>query len=126
MPYYQDTSATGGLLRFIMDYSEALQNAAILLGGSFALTRTQSLIDHLAAARSLTHRAKLDLVALHQLLTLHNVGDPERIETGLAAEIDPADPFVEELCLLADSLLSHMQSVDAEADLPVFDVALAA
>ncbi|MFY2826590.1 hypothetical protein [Ruegeria sp. MALMAid1280] len=122
----QGTPATKALLTFIQDYNEALQNASLLLGGQFALRRVQFLIDHLATQRSLTRRAKLDLVAMHKLLTLQNVGDPERIETALFANIDPADPVVEELCLLSDALLDHMRAVDTEADLPVFELELAA
>lgn len=122
----QGTPATNGLLTFIQDYSEALQNAALLLGGQWALKRVQFLVDHLAGNRALTRRAKTDLVALHKLLTLQHVGDPERLETALFAEIDPADPVVEELCLLADALLGHMRAVDAEAEISVFEFDLAA
>ncbi len=122
----QGTPATMALLTFIQDYSEALQNAALLLGGQWALRRVQFLLDHLSITRTLTRRAKLDLVALHKLLTLQNVGDPERLETALFTDIDPADPIVEELCLLSDALLDHMRSVDGESDLPVFELELAA
>lgn len=124
--HIQGTPATKAFLTFIQDYSEALQNAALLLGGQWALKRVQFLIDHLGCNRTLTRRAKQDLVALHKLLTLQNVGDPERIETALFSDIDPADPVVEELCLLSDALLGHMRAVDDESDLPLFELDLAA
>lgn len=122
----QGTQATKAFLTFIQDYSEALQNAALLLGGQWALKRVQFLVDHLATNRALTRRAKSDIVALHKLLTLQNVGDPERIETALFSNLDPADPVVEELCLLSDALLDHMRAVDSQSDLSMFELDYAA
>ena len=123
---HQVNTSTQDLLQFLSDNSEGLQNAALLLGGKWALKRVQHMIDFLAMTQELTRRVRSDLVALHELFSLKYVGDPERIETVLFAEIDPADPMVEEICLLTDKLKDHMQSIDAAADLPLFELDLAA
>jgi hypothetical protein len=44
------------------------------------------------------------LVKFHRLLTLEDVGDPDRIESGLFSEIDPASAFVDECCFLSEKL----------------------
>lgn len=122
----QETAATRSLLTFLAEHNEGLQNAALVLGGSWALRRVQHLLDHLSSTGELNRRARLDLVALHQVLTLQYVGDPERIETMLFAGIDPMDPMVEDICLLSDQLEDHMRAIDAACDLPVFDLDIAA
>lgn len=122
----QANLATQALLKFIQDYNEALQNAALLLGGQFALRRVQFLNDHLSINRTLTRRSMLDLVELHKLLTLQNVGEPNRIETEMFANIEPEDPVVEELCLLSDALLEHLRAVDSQSDLSMTELDYAA
>lgn len=119
----QLSPAIKALFLFLSDNSEGLQNAALVLGGGSGLKRVQNLLDNLVAARELNRRARLDLVALHELFTLKYVGDPLRLETALFAEIDPMDPMVEEICLLTDGLEDHMRAIDAASDLPVFDLA---
>ncbi|MCA2008632.1 hypothetical protein [Tritonibacter mobilis] len=89
---------------FISSHNEALQNASVLLGGQPALRRTQALLGDIMSARSLTRRLRHRIAALHGLLTLSNVHDMESLEAACFAEIDPASPIVEELCLLADGL----------------------
>lgn len=118
--------AIRALFLFLSQNSEGLQNAALVLGGGLALRRVQYLLDHLGTTRELNRRARLDLVALHELFSLKNVGDPERLETALFAEIDPMDPKVEDICWLTDQLEDHMRADDAATDLPVFDFNLAA
>lgn len=122
----QETAATRALLIFLAEHNEALQNAAVVLGGSWALRRAQHLMDHLLSSGELNRRARLDLVALHQVLTLQHVGDPDRIETMFFAGIDPADPMVEDICLLTDQLEDHLRAVDSASDMPIFDLDIAA
>ncbi|SPJ29407.1 hypothetical protein [Falsiruegeria mediterranea] len=118
--------ATRALLEFLFAHDEALQNAALLLGGAPALRRVQSLLDSLSRARHLTRKVKLDLVALYQVLSLENVGYPDTLETALFADLDPSEPMVEDICLLTDGLRDRMESIDKEAVIPVFDFELAA
>jgi hypothetical protein len=122
----QISPAVKALFLFLSENNEGLQNAALVLGGGLALKRVQFLLDHLGSSRDLTRRARHDLIALHELFTLEYVGDPERLETALFAEIDPSDPMVEEICLLTDQLANHMRAIDAASDLPVFEFDMAA
>ncbi|WP_052272342.1 hypothetical protein [Leisingera sp. ANG-M7] len=89
---------------FMCSHDEALQNASVLLGGQPALRRTQALLDEIKLAQRLTRRMKRGISALHDLLTLKNVHDFETLEAACFAEIDPASPIVEELCILSDAL----------------------
>lgn len=100
--FHQD--ALKDLRDFMSSHHEALQNASVLLGGQPALRRTQALLDDIMNARYLTRRLKFRIAALHDLLTLSNVHDFDTLEAACFAEIDPASPIVEELCLLADAL----------------------
>ena len=47
---------------------------------------------------------------LLDLLMLEHVHDPDRIEAGRFALIDPASPVVEEICLLADGLNARLEA----------------
>lgn len=98
--------------------SEALLHASSLLGGKPGLHCLQALIDDLEIQPKLTRRMERNLIRLHKLLTLQNVHDLDRIEAHYFAEIDPATPVVEELCLLSDEFTEHLQeylAVQAEA-----------
>ncbi len=111
---------------FMSLHYEALQNAAVLLGGQPALRRTQVLLDEFMSAPRLTRRITRELVALHDLLTLRNVHDLERIEAGCFAEIDPASPIVEDLCLLTEALKDQLHRLNEEHPFHDFDLLHAA
>lgn len=96
------------LRAFALAHSEALQNASLLLGGQPALRRTQGLLDDITSVHELTRRVARELDALHQLLSLHNVHDPDRIEAACFADIDPASPIVADLCLLSEALSDQL------------------
>tara|TARA_R110002049_G_scaffold271272_1_gene448499 strand:+ start:442 stop:657 length:216 start_codon:yes stop_codon:yes gene_type:complete len=55
-------------------------------------------------------------VNFHQLLTLEHVSDPDRIECGLFAQINPASEFVDDCCVLSEKLGSLLRQI-AENDL---------
>nr|WP_286852456.1 hypothetical protein [Leisingera sp. UBA4491] len=99
---------------FFQNQSEALQNAAVLLGGQPALRCVHALLDDLTIQPSITRRMKTNLVKLQKVLTLENVHDMDRIEAALFAEIDPASPIVEEICLLSDQLDDLLQPILSE------------
>lgn len=109
--FHQTRFHTSDLARYIQIHQEALQNAALLLGGRSALRRTQSLLDAFASQPDLTRRMKRETIALHDLLTLQNVDDPDREESHCFAMLAPESPHVEEICLLADGLENAMASV---------------
>ncbi|WP_417524081.1 hypothetical protein [Marinovum sp.] len=92
------------LHHYVEKHAEALQNAALLLGGRPALKQVQSLFETLRTEHSLHGRAGRDVSALHDLLSLAHVHDPSRPEAAYFAALDPASPHVEEICLLADEL----------------------
>lgn len=84
--------------------SEALRHAARLLGGYDAMQGVDRIYAALKADGNISRRTRLSLEALRDLLRLENVGDPDRVEMGFFAVIDPSDPVVEEICVLTDGL----------------------
>lgn len=97
--------------KFLRDQGGALAKAAHRLGGRAASARVFLLCDAVHSAVRLTQAQKRQLVDLHQLLTLENVGDPDRIESALFAEIDPGSPFVDECCQLAEKLEALLRQI---------------
>ncbi len=96
--------AASALHIFAHDNMEGLQNAALLLGGRPWLTRTQRLMEDLRSSAVISRRAQREAIALHALLSLEHVHDEDRLEAGYFADLDPEQPYVEEICLLADGL----------------------
>lgn len=119
---HQETIAYKRLSTYFGANYEALQNAALLLGGAPALRLVQSLFEEFSLNVALTRMAKRNLVELHKVLSLHYVDDPERLEHGLFAEIEPMDPVVEDICLLTDDLLDHLRAIDEASSVAVFDL----
>ena len=101
------------LADFLVENAEPLINAAAVLGGRQAVRRTARLIEDMASAPRLTRRLGRDLVGLHRLLSLDAVDDPDSLEASLFAEIDPASPIVEEICLLTDALRDRLEALAA-------------
>ena len=83
--------------------SDGLQNAALLLGGRPWLRRAQRLIDDLRTGYR-SRRCLNEARALLGLLCLEHVHDLERPESGYFAELDPAMPYIEDICLLSEGL----------------------
>ena len=121
MFHYRSNADLRAVNYFMQSNIEAVQNASLLLGGPRALNRFQKLLDDLRAAVVLTRRMKREMKALHDLLTLQHVADPEREECGFFSNIDPADPAVEDICRLSDGLTSILIQTEAEEELPVFE-----
>ncbi len=96
--------AASALHIFAHDNTEGLRNAALLLGGQPWLTRTKRLMEDLRSSPVISRRAHREAIALHALLSLDHVHDDERPEAGYFAALDPEQPYVEEICLLADGL----------------------
>jgi hypothetical protein len=89
---------------FLDTHGTALANAAYLLGGGAASGSVFCLIDGIRNARRITRTHIARLKRLYALLVLENVGNPERLETALFAEVIPGSKVVEQICLLADVL----------------------
>lgn len=97
-------SATHGLRAYVGEHHDALLNAAALLGGPPGARLAQTVSDGLRDVGAPSRRTMEALDDLLDLLMLEHVHDPDRIEAGRFAAIDPASPVVEEICLLADGL----------------------
>ncbi len=111
---------------FAYHHDQALQSASFVLAGQFAMKRTQSLLDEIRNASEMTRRLQHGIVELHKLLSLYHVHDENRIEAAYFAELDPGDPYVEEICLLTDALTEVLHRIDCEPDQPLSDYLLAA
>ena len=106
--------------RFLHDHGTALAMAARRLGGPAASARVFLLCEAVRHTRYLTRAQSSQLVDFHQLLTLEHVSDPDRIECGLFAQINPASGFVDGCCVLSEKLASLLRQI-AEHD-PTSDV----
>ncbi|WP_323764706.1 MULTISPECIES: hypothetical protein [Roseobacteraceae] len=106
------------LHRFAEDHHEAIQNAALLLGGRPWLRRAQRWLADLEQPQPVTRRLIGETVALLSLLALENVHDQDRPEAGCFASLDPAAPYVEEICLLHDALSDAIRKMDAQEPSP--------
>lgn len=89
---------------FIEAHQCALHHAAHLLGGKEGAGLVDMVADALSRELLLSRRTIGLLRQLKSLLFLEHVDDIERAEFGHFAAIDPADPVVEDICLLADGL----------------------
>ena len=105
---------------FLRDHGTALANIAYKLGGPAASARVFLLCEAVRHTRRLTRAQSSQLVDFHRLLTLENVSDPNRIESGLFAQINPASAFVGECCLLSEKLDALLRLI-AENE-PVSDI----
>lgn len=105
-------TASTALHHFVARHSEALQNAAMLLGGLPWLRRVQATIERLQYGASVGCVRSSDFQALHELLTLHHVHDAQRPEAAYFARLDPAAPYVEDICVLADELQEAINATE--------------
>lgn len=96
----------------LFDYGHELAKAAAMLGGAPAEAMVTSCVLQLQDAARITPRVQRNLVSLQRLLTLECVGDPESLESAFFAEIDPACPEVEMICLLTDMLSAILDAID--------------
>lgn len=97
---------------FAHENAEAIQTAAVLLGGQRWLHRVQSLLDDLANSPALTRRIKAEAREFYELLSLEHVCDFERPEAWYFAGLDPAMPHTAEICLLTEKLAEALADLD--------------
>ncbi|MCA1777666.1 MAG: hypothetical protein LC676_19265 [Loktanella sp.] len=85
---------------FVEKNAPALRNAAAVIGGRGAVQTVNRLFDDLSSKPSIgvhTQRRVDRLIRLFEL-------DDAVVDDDFFLTIDPFDPIVEEICLLADSL----------------------
>lgn len=97
--------------RFLRDHGTALALAARRLGGPATSARVFLLCEAGQHTRRLTRAQSNQLVDFHQLLTLEHVSDPDSIECGLFAQINPALEFVDDCCVLSEELGSLLRQI---------------
>lgn len=110
------TAGFSALAGFLLENSEPLINAVATLGGVPAVKRTARLLEDMTRKTRLDRRLGREAVVLHRLLTLDAVDEPDSLEAGLFAQVDPASPIVEEICLLADGLRDRLEALVKEED----------
>lgn len=111
-----DTSPATHFHMVCSDNAEALQNATYLLGGRPWLRRCQKLLDELGASATPTRRIRDEITKIHRLLTLQYIHDMDSPEWGYFAAIDPAQPEVEQICLLVEALETASASIGLKLD----------
>ncbi len=111
-------NAADRLRAYVCENRTGLLNAALLLGGQAWLKRTQQLVDDILSAPTYTRRIHLQVDALLALLSLKDVHEEERPEAGYFANLDPAAPYVEEICLLADGLAEAIAATAPDRKIP--------
>lgn len=102
------------LRRFIDANFAALQNAAELLAGRRGKKVVTTILEGLQNASAVDRRAWNALRDLLGILTLEHVHDETRVEATLFAQIDLADPVVEDICLLTDGLRDVLELLVAD------------
>ena len=100
------------LRRFLGRHGEPLAQGADLLGGPSAEGRARRLVGAAARAPRMSRALLREVEALHALLTLETVADPEGEEAAFFAVLDPGSPLVEDLCALTDELAGLLRELD--------------
>lgn len=114
--FYTPQDFTTPLRAFVQEYGEALKNAAYQLGGHPYFLQVEQLTADLQNEPILTPRVRANAVALHSLLNLEHVHDLDRPEAAYFAQLDPASPIVEEICLLTDGYAHALRSSNILTD----------
>ena len=98
------------LQAFAEEHRHAILNAAAWLGGQGGSRHALEALDSIYAPEVSPRRALRLFDEVHALLMLEHVHDPEREEAEIFAGIDPSDPRVEDVCLLADGLAARLEA----------------
>lgn len=94
---------------YFQDHDEALGHAAVLLGGRRGARLINAVREALSHHRPFTRRLRHQLLELRNLLFLeYAYNDDWGDGTGFAL-LEPDDPIVPEICLLADGLEQALQ-----------------
>ena len=103
------------LRSFAAENAEAVTCAAALLGAAPGVCTALTALDGLAVPGRPTGRTMRALDDLVDLLMLEHVHEPHRIEAACFATLDPTEPVVEEICILADGLADALDAYREEA-----------
>lgn len=107
-------------------HSDALEYASLLLAGPQAVKQLQSLLEEIFRTTKVCRRLQEEIIRTHQILSLSHMHDSDRIEVTYFDELDPTDPFVEEISLMTNVLTDLLNRLDLEPGQPLSDYLLAA
>ncbi|MCB1358387.1 MAG: hypothetical protein KDK53_18500 [Maritimibacter sp.] len=107
---------------FANEYADALQNAAMLLGGAKWFQRAARFCDTLSDGGSISRRLLAEGASLRDLLALRFLDDPFSDEAAMFAALDPADPAIEEICVVTDALDDALRASREEVGTDPFAV----
>tara|TARA_R110002073_G_scaffold129935_7_gene276486 strand:+ start:1198 stop:1638 length:441 start_codon:yes stop_codon:yes gene_type:complete len=105
--------------QFFHQHGAAATNVSNLLGGERAQGRCIRLISELGEAQTLTRSHGLSLVGLHKLFTQYDAADFDN-EDFWYVDIQPDDPRVEDICLLADRLFKLLVAIADDDEISAF------
>lgn len=92
------------LREFFSHHDAALGHAAVLLSDRHGARLLNAIRDSLDRPGPITRRLRRQLLRLRAILFLDHIQDQEWAHDGCFTLLDPEDPIVPELCLLADGL----------------------
>tara|TARA_Y100001001_G_scaffold161513_1_gene186081 strand:+ start:6697 stop:7065 length:369 start_codon:yes stop_codon:yes gene_type:complete len=95
---------------FLFEHDAALGHAAFILAGRSGVQLVNEIRSGLDQPGPLTRRLRSLLLNLHGLLSLEHTDSWE--ESDLSIEIEPDDPMVHEICLLANQLDDALRVAD--------------
>ncbi len=105
--------------QFFDQHGAAATNVSSLLGGERAQGRCIRLISELREANTLTRSLRLSLVGLHKLFIQYDAADFDS-EDFWYVDIQPDDPRVEDICLLADRLFNLLVAIADDDEISAF------
>ena len=97
---------------FFAENGDQLAASAAILGGAAAAARVKSCAARLDGSTHIDRRLKADLDALHRLLTLEEILDPDDPNRDFFPCLDPASWQVEMICLLTDRLQDLISTIE--------------
>jgi len=105
--------------QFFHLHGTAAVNVSTLLGGDRACRKCLRLISEIGDAQILSRSHRLSLVGLHKLFTQYDAADYDS-EDSWYVDIQPDDPRVVEICLLADRLLNLLVAIADDDEISAF------
>jgi hypothetical protein len=104
------------LRRFIDGHQDGLYDAAALLAGGRGIHLVDRIVEGMADPDGLTRRTLTALNDLREIIALEHVDDFSSPEAYFFTAIDPAEPIVEEICLLTDELAAIISDLNIAAE----------
>ena len=104
---------------FFAEHGHQLATVAALLGGAAAEAKVVSCAFRLEGCTRIDRRLKQDIEALHRVLTLEDIPDPDDPNGEFLPSFDPASQDIELICLLTDMLQELLSEIDDPTGRPI-------